>query len=148
MEIMTQGTSQDLEFFFVTAWSIWYSRNQVVHESVCQSPNQIWSFARTYLKDYKEAVSPLSLLRSHEGNRWVAPPAACSRYLSGQFTTSEVEVLAVECGILFAQELELSQVIIESDALSMVQSIIDNETDGSLGHFYSGISQVLELFSK
>ena len=54
---------------------------------------------------------------------------ACSRYLFGQFTTPEVEVLVVEYGILFAQELELSQVIIESDALSAVQSIVDRETD-------------------
>ena len=84
---------------------------------------------------------PLSLLRPHEGNRWVAPlagmvkinvdgatsengrnssmgviikdsqglvVAACSRYLFGLFTASEVKVLAIECGILFAQELELS----------------------------------------
>jgi len=35
LEIMTQGTTQDLEFFFITAWSIWYNRNQVVHESAC-----------------------------------------------------------------------------------------------------------------
>jgi len=73
---------------------------------------------------------------------------ACSRYLFGQFTTPKVEVLAVEYGILFARELELSQVIIESDALSAMQSIVDKETDGSLGHLYSGISQVLEFFSR
>ena len=30
----------------------------------------------------------------------------------------------------------------------MVQSIVDRETDGSLGHLYSGISQVLEFFSR
>ena len=27
MEIMAQGTSQDLEYFLVMAWSIWYNRN-------------------------------------------------------------------------------------------------------------------------
>lgn len=74
--------------------------------------------------------------------------ATYSRYLFGQFTALEVEVLAVECGILFALELGLSQVITELDALSMVQSIVDRETDGSLGHLYSGISQVLEFFSR
>ena len=73
---------------------------------------------------------------------------ACSRYLSGLVIASEVEVLAVECGIPFARELELSQVIIGSDALSVVKSIIDKETDGSLGHLYSSISQVLESFSR
>ena len=73
---------------------------------------------------------------------------ACSRYTFGQFTAPEVEVLAIECGILFARELEFSQVLIESDALSVVQSIVDRETDGSLGHLYSSISQVLEFFSR
>ena len=83
--------------------------------------------------------------------------AAYSKYLSGQFTAFEVEMLAVECGIL-AQEMELSQVIIEldalsiviieSDALSIVQSIADGETNGSLGHLYTSISQILEFFSK
>nr|XP_023904301.1 uncharacterized protein LOC112016041 [Quercus suber]POE45494.1 hypothetical protein CFP56_26688 [Quercus suber] len=38
MEILAQGTSHDLELFFVTAWSIWYNRNQVVQESANQSP--------------------------------------------------------------------------------------------------------------
>lgn len=127
----------------------------MVHESACQSPNQIWSFAKRFLQDCKEAVSPLSFLRSHKGNRWVAPTtgmvkinvdvatsenrrnssvgviirdsqglvvAACSRYLFGLFTASEEEVLAVECGIVFARELELSQVIIESNALSVVKT--------------------------
>ena len=44
--------------------------------------------------------------------------------------------------------MELSQVIIESDALSIVQSIADGETNGSLGHLYTSISQILEFFSK
>ena len=47
----------------------------MVHELACQSPNQIWSFAKIYLQDFKEAVLPLSLLRPHKGNRWVALPA-------------------------------------------------------------------------
>ena len=56
-------------------------------------------------------------------------------------------MLAIECGILLTREMELSQVIIESNALSIVQSIADGETNGSLGHLYSGISQILEFFS-
>ena len=75
MEIMTQGTSQDLEYFPVTAQSIWYNRNQVVHEFACQSSNQIWSFAKRYLQDYKEAFTPLGHYKSYEGNRWLAPLA-------------------------------------------------------------------------
>ena len=39
LEILAQGIAMDLETYFVTAWSIWYNRNQVVHELVCQLPN-------------------------------------------------------------------------------------------------------------
>ena len=75
MEIMAQGTSQDLEYFLVMAWSIWYNRNQVVHKFACQSFNQIWSFAKRYLQDYKEAFTPSSHYKSYDGNRWLAPLA-------------------------------------------------------------------------
>ncbi|KAL0014152.1 hypothetical protein SO802_001221 [Lithocarpus litseifolius] len=33
LQILESGISHDLETVFVTAWSIWYNRNQVVHES-------------------------------------------------------------------------------------------------------------------
>ena len=32
---MVEGTSQDIETFFLTAWSIWYNRNQKVFEDSC-----------------------------------------------------------------------------------------------------------------
>ena len=57
LEILAQGTTMDPEAYFVTAWSIWYNRNQVVHESICQLPNHIWNFTKRYLPDYKEASS-------------------------------------------------------------------------------------------
>ena len=43
---MAAGTLQDLEFFFVTAWSLWCSRNLKVFEADFQTPDQLWSFAR------------------------------------------------------------------------------------------------------
>lgn len=33
LKILADGTSKDLETFFFTAWSLWYSRNQVVFEA-------------------------------------------------------------------------------------------------------------------
>ena len=44
-----------------------------MHEFACQSSNQIWSFAKRYLQDYKEAFTPLGHYKSYEGNRWLAP---------------------------------------------------------------------------
>ena len=39
----------------VTAWAIWYNRNQCVHEFEKQSAGQIWDFALSLLLNYKEA---------------------------------------------------------------------------------------------
>lgn len=39
----------------MTAWSIWYSRNQRVHEAEGQTPSQNWNFASNLLQDYEEA---------------------------------------------------------------------------------------------
>lgn len=35
LRILETGSSLDLETFFVIAWSIWYNRNQVIHEHPC-----------------------------------------------------------------------------------------------------------------
>ena len=48
----------------------------------------------------------------------------------------EVEALAMECGLLLAKEQKLSQIILESYALSAVTSVSEAETSGCLGHVY------------
>ena len=48
----------------------------------------------------------------------------------------EVEVLAIECDLILAREQKLPQIILESDALTAVNSAIAVETNGSLGHVY------------
>ncbi|XP_030943489.1 uncharacterized protein LOC115968280 [Quercus lobata] len=179
LKILEQGTAADLEVFFVMAWSIWYNRNQVVHESTCQLPNQTWNFAKRYLQDYKDATSSSGQDKTCVSNSWHPPPAgvfkinvdgatsengrnssvgviirdskgiivaACANYLSGQFSAFETETLAVECGILLAQEMGLAQIIIESDALSVIQSIAANEFDGDTGHLNLGIIGLLKSF--
>ena len=72
--------------------------------------------------------------------------AACANYLSGQFSALKTETVAVECGILLAQEMGLAQIIIETDALSVVQSIAASEFDGGMGHLYLGIIGLLKSF--
>ena len=49
--------------------------------------------------------------------------AACCKYLYGQYLEEEVEALAVECGLLLAKEQKLSQIILESDALTEVTRV-------------------------
>ena len=72
--------------------------------------------------------------------------AALSKYLQGRFAADQVEALAVEQGILLAQELQLSSVIVESDALTVIQAINDNITGNDLGHILQGVLLVCESF--
>ena len=44
----------------------------------------------------------------------------------------------MECGLLLAKEQKLSQIILESDALTAVTSVIAVETSGYLYHVYQG----------
>ena len=46
--------------------------------------------------------------------------AACSKFLQGQFSVEEVEALTMEARILLARDMKLSQIIVESDAISML----------------------------
>ena len=59
----------------------------------------------------------------------------------------EVEALAMECGLILAKEQKLSQIILESNALTAVSSVTVAETNGCLGHVYQGILSLLSLFS-
>ena len=68
------------------------------------------------------------------------------KYLQGRFATDQVEALAVEQGVLLAQELQLSRVIVESDALAVIQAINDNTTGSDLGHILQGVFLVCESF--
>ena len=73
--------------------------------------------------------------------------AACCKYFQGHFSVAKVEALAVECGILLARDMKISQVIIESDAACIVSHINDKLVDGFLGHLYQGITAFLNSFS-
>ena len=68
---------------------------------------------------------------------------ACYKYLQGQYSVEEVEALAMECGLILAKEKKLSQIILESDALTAVSSVTAAETSGCIGHMYQGILSLL-----
>ena len=72
--------------------------------------------------------------------------AALCRVLSGCFSVDETEVLAIEAGILLAKEMDLNQIIIESDSLSSVQRILSKDCSGGFGHIVNGIISFLDGF--
>ena len=65
--------------------------------------------------------------------------AALCKPLQTCFFVELTEVFALEHGILFAQELHLAQVIVESDSLNVIQAINEGATGSSMGHIIQGI---------
>ena len=59
----------------------------------------------------------------------------------------EIEALAVDASILLAKELGLQQVIIESNSLTIVQSISSKEVSRETYHIIQGILSILNCFS-
>ena len=73
--------------------------------------------------------------------------AACCKYFQGRYLVEEVEGLAMECGLLLAKELMLTQVILESDSMAAVSGVLDGNFGGCVGHIYQGICSILASFS-
>ncbi|XP_075645195.1 uncharacterized protein LOC142616196 [Castanea sativa] len=64
-----------------------------------------------------------------------------------QFSANWTELYALEQGILLVQEMELSQVIFKSDALSVIQAINQGIIGSEAGHLVEGILQAKASFS-
>ena len=82
------------------------------------------------------------IIRNNEGESI----GALCKFLLGEYSRLETEIIALENGIIVAKEMELTQVIFVSDALTVVQDLQAKETNGSSGHLYQGIFALLESF--
>ena len=72
--------------------------------------------------------------------------AAFCKPLQSHFPTELAEVFAVEQGISLARELQLSRVMLESDALSVINVINDSTFGTSYGHIIQDISHAQSSF--
>ena len=72
--------------------------------------------------------------------------AALCLPLQSYFSAKLSEVFDLEQGVLFAQELQLPRIIIESDALIVIQAVNNKATGSIFGHLIQGIHQVCESF--
>ena len=72
--IISNGSPRDLEVFFVTAWYIWYNRNQIVFEATSLLLGQIWDFALRLAKDFKGVLTPTVLQQGCQATHWSLPP--------------------------------------------------------------------------
>ena len=72
--------------------------------------------------------------------------AAFCKPLQSHFSAELVEVFAVEQGIFLARELQLSQVMLESDALLVINAINDSTFGTYYGHIIQDISHAQSSF--
>ena len=73
--------------------------------------------------------------------------AALSKLLPSNFPVEWTELFAIEQGLMLAQDMDLPQVMIESDALLAILAINQGNTRGEVGHLVEGILQAKALFS-
>ena len=93
LHILQASTSNDLEVFFITAWSVWYSRNQSVHEGQYLPSSQTWGYAKSMLEDYIGAMTACFLKQQALNVGWAAPlPGVCKINVDG--ATSESGLLS------------------------------------------------------
>ena len=57
LDFIVKGSPNDLELFFAVAWSIWWNRNQAIHEDSGSPPFQAWEMASKVMAEYKSACS-------------------------------------------------------------------------------------------
>lgn len=72
---------------------------------------------------------------------------ASYRVLSSPFLVDIFEALALQDGVLLALEMGLSKVILESNALSIIQEINEGNVGGETGHIIQNIKDLLSSFS-
>ncbi|XP_075675173.1 uncharacterized protein LOC142644441 [Castanea sativa] len=144
LELLNIGFAQDLEVLFSTVWFIWYNRNQVIHEQPgwTTPPYGFYKINVDGATSQDHRLSSIgALIRSSDGS----VIAAISKVLPVHYTVEEVEAIALECGVLLAQELNLTDIIVESDALSM-QFVQKKELNGNIGHILQGVLSALSDF--
>ncbi|XP_075644404.1 uncharacterized protein LOC142615551 [Castanea sativa] len=72
--------------------------------------------------------------------------AALSKALPLQYPAAWTELFAMEQGVLLAQEMTLSKVIFESDAISVIQAISQDLFGSETGHLVQGIQLAKSSF--
>ena len=72
--------------------------------------------------------------------------AASSKLLPSTFSAEVTEVLSLQDGVLLALELGISHVIVEFDALSIIQAINKGVLGGELGHIVQNIKDISSFF--
>ncbi|XP_023907861.1 uncharacterized protein LOC112019574 [Quercus suber] len=150
LQILSKGSTHDLESFLITAWLLWLNR---AISSTIPPKSQASSWTPPPPGYYKINVDGASSedgrpsnigVIIHDSNGRVM--AAMCKLLQACYPIEAVEAIAIENGILLAQEIQVSKIIIELDALNIVQSINSKQLGGEFGHILHGILLSLDHF--
>ncbi|KAL0001183.1 hypothetical protein SO802_014964 [Lithocarpus litseifolius] len=161
-QISSSSDAKHLEFFFAISWSVWYNRNKLIHGECGLPPLQIWEMAKNIVEDFQEASAlDFPSLQSSQ-NGWVTPPKSYFKINAdgaSSIVGSEVsalplhypaewtELFAMEQGVLLAQEMNLSNVIFETDASSVISAVSQGLSGGPMVHLVNGIQLARLSFS-
>ena len=121
LKLLLEGCFKALESFFPTVLAIWFNRNQVIHNEIGSHPRQILEIGKNIIVDGASTNDGSNsnirvIIKDDKGH----PIAALSKFLQAHYPTEVVEMLALEQGVLLAQEVALSQFIFESDAIKVI----------------------------
>ena len=73
--------------------------------------------------------------------------AASNKILPTPFSAEITEAMALQEGVLLASDMGISHVIVESDALSIIQAIFDCDLGDEQGHIIQNIKDISSSFS-
>nr|POE83024.1 hypothetical protein CFP56_42966 [Quercus suber] len=73
--------------------------------------------------------------------------AASNKNLPVPFSLEITKAMALQEGVLLASEMGISHVLVESDALSIIQAILEGDLGGELGHIIQNIKDISSSFS-
>ena len=76
-----------------------------------------------------------------------SPLAAMSKLLPMPYSAEETKALALQQGVRLAIEMNLSQTIFESNALSLVQALNSRKARGELGYILQEIRNAKNSFN-
>ena len=177
LNLLDKGTAHDLELFFIVAWTVWWNRNQATHDDIGSPPIQTWEITNRICwtiqvpsqipSHHSSHLSPLGkpplmfqinvdeatsgdsrnssigvIIRDSHGSTL----AAMSKLLPMPYSAEVTKALALQ-GVRLAIEMNLSQTIFESNALSLVQALNSRKARGELGYILQEIRNAKNSFN-
>uniref|UniRef100_A0A803P996 Reverse transcriptase domain-containing protein n=1 Tax=Cannabis sativa TaxID=3483 RepID=A0A803P996_CANSA len=146
LHLSTIYSKAEMEQIFCSLWTIWTERNRIVHGQKARSAKDLASYAVTYLLNYRNAqqrkvIGIGAIIRDSYGN----VVAAFSKQQPGNFSSHQMEAIALFQSLNWVIQQQLPISLVESDALMVVNAL--RAPFNSISSFHDLIVDVLCLLS-